>query len=142
MVFLVIWFASFLWLAGIAFAGPTVPLFFTFAAGTGLGLGGLNTASRALVGVFTPEHKAGEFFGLWGMVFKLAGAVAMGLFLLLETFVEGSPGFALLVTSAFFGLGLVGMLWIDERRGIEAAREAEREEQVRAGAVATATVPG
>ncbi|MGH7752965.1 MAG: MFS transporter, partial [Gemmatimonadales bacterium] len=128
MIFLAVWFVSMFGLAVMAFAGPTRPVFYLLAAGAGLGLGGLNTASRALVGVFTPEHKSGEFFGLWGMMFKLSGAVAMGAFIVLESVVESSPGLFLLVTSGFFGVGLVGMLWVDERGGVAAAREAEREE--------------
>lgn len=131
MIFLAIWTASMLGLSILAFAGPTKWVFFTLAAGTGLGLGGLNTASRALVGVFTPEHKAGEFFGLWGMAFKLAGAASMGAFLAMATVIAGSPGMFLLVTAGFFGAGLLGMLWVDEAEGIAAAREAEREEQAR-----------
>ncbi len=138
MTFVAIWFVSFLGLAGMAFLGPTRAVFYVLAAGTGLGLGGLGTSSRALVGLFTPKHKTGEFFGLWGMTFKLAGAAAMGGFLAVETVVEGSPGLFLLITAGFFGVGLVGMLWVDERRGIESAREAEREEETRGGAGAVA----
>lgn len=126
-VFLAIWTASMFGLSMMAFVGPTRWVFFVLASGTGLGLGGLNTASRALVGLFTPEQKAGEFFGLWGMAFKLAGAAAMGLFLALENMVEGSPGVFLLITAGFFGAGLVGMAWVDERKGLEAARAYARE---------------
>ncbi len=133
MAFLAVWFVSFVGLAAMAFAGPTRVVFFILAAGAGIGLGGLNTSSRALVGVFTPKHKAGEFFGLWGMMFKLAGVAAMGAFLGLEALVSGSPGMFLLVTAGFFGVGLVGMLWVDEPGGIAAAREAEREEADRVG---------
>ncbi len=139
MIFLAVWFVSMFGLAMMAFAGPTRTVFYLLAAGAGLGLGGLNTASRALVGVFTPEHKCGEFFGLWGMMFKLAGAAAMGAFIVLESLVESSPGLFLLVTSGFFGVGLIGMLWVDEKGGIAAAREAEAEEAGRT--VAPAIVP-
>lgn len=134
MIFLAVWFLSFVGLAAMAFTEPSRGMFFALAAGTGLGLGGLNAASRALVGVFTPEHKAGEFFGLWGMAFKLAGAAALGAFLALASVFAASPGVFLLITAGFFGVGLVGMLWIDEAAGIAAAREAEREESARRAA--------
>lgn len=38
----------------------------------GFGLGSLGAANRAFVGFLTPENRAAEFFGLWGLVFKLA----------------------------------------------------------------------
>ncbi|HQI18079.1 MAG TPA: MFS transporter, partial [Leptospiraceae bacterium] len=43
----------------------------------GAGLGATQSAGRALVGVFSPESKAGEFFGLWGLIGKLAAAIGV-----------------------------------------------------------------
>ncbi|MEX2463387.1 MAG: MFS transporter, partial [Balneolaceae bacterium] len=39
----------------------------------GLSLGSSQSASRALVGIFTPEQKSAEFFGFWGLSNKIAG---------------------------------------------------------------------
>jgi UMF1 family MFS transporter len=39
----------------------------------GLSLGSSQSASRALVGIFSPEEKSAEFFGFWGLSNKLAG---------------------------------------------------------------------
>ena len=47
----------------------------------GLGLGSVQSASRALVGLFSPSSKNAEFFGLWGFSTKLAsllGIVVLG----------------------------------------------------------------
>jgi UMF1 family MFS transporter len=38
----------------------------------GFGLGSLGAANRAFVGFLTPTSRSAEFFGLWGLVFKLA----------------------------------------------------------------------
>ena len=38
----------------------------------GFGLGSLGAANRAFVGFLTPPDRTAEFFGLWGLVFKLA----------------------------------------------------------------------
>ena len=56
---------------------PPEWIFWIIGNGVGFGLGGIGTASRSLVGRFTPAHKTAEFFGLWGMVFKGAGVVGV-----------------------------------------------------------------
>lgn len=93
----------------------------------GLGIGSLQAASRALVGLFSPPGKSGEFFGFWGLAGKSAFAVGPLLFGALASAL-GSTRSAILLTAAFFLLGFVGMFRIDERRGLAAAEAwAERE---------------
>jgi UMF1 family MFS transporter len=127
MVFLVMWIISMGALSAMAFVQPVRWLFFVLAAGTGLGLGGIGTASRALVGACTPEFKSAEFFGLWGMAYKLAGAAALGTFWLIDLMFRGSPGLSLLLTAGFFAVGLGLLFTVDVQEGQSAAREAERE---------------
>lgn len=96
--------------------------FWMICAGVGFGLGGIGTSSRALVGVFTPERRSAEFFGLWGMVYKLAsiGGVLFG--------VAGqSSRYGLFLITGFFGAGLALMMLVDPRRGMDEARAAEGE---------------
>lgn len=97
--------------------------FWLISAGIGLGLGGIGTASRALVGCFTPAAKSAEFFGLWGMVYKLAGVAGPLAFSVVTAFIGATTGLFLL--SAFFGAGLVLMALIDEREGIARAAQAD-----------------
>jgi len=75
------------------------------AAALGAALGGIGTGSRAMVGSFTPEAKSGEFFGLWGMVYKFAGVVGPVTFGL----VSGSIGrsASLFLLCGFFLVGLM-----------------------------------
>ncbi|MDD5524597.1 MAG: MFS transporter, partial [Smithella sp.] len=53
----------------------------------GLGLGSTQSACRAMVGLFSPDTKAGEFFGLWSFTGRLSAIVGlMGLGLLQTLF--------------------------------------------------------
>ncbi len=94
--------------------------FWVIALTAGLGIGSLQSASRALVGLFAPVGKSGEFFAFWGLAGK--GAYAFGpLVFGLVSSASGSQRVAILWTGAFFVVGLLGMFLIDERRGLAAA---------------------
>jgi len=95
--------------------------FWGVALCAGLGIGSLQSASRALVGLFAPPEKTAEFFGLWGLAGKAAYMVGPLSFGLLSS-ATGSQRIAILSTAGFFILGLIGMSFIDERRGLAAAR--------------------
>jgi UMF1 family MFS transporter len=96
-------------------------VFWGIALAAGLGIGSLQSASRAMVGLFSPPEKSGEFFGFWGLAGKGAYAVGPATFGVLSS-VSGSQRFALLSTAAFFLVGLLGMLFVDERTGHAQAR--------------------
>lgn len=102
---------------------PKVPAyewaFWLVGNGVGLALGGVGTASRAMVGALTPTEKSAEFFGLWSLAYRLAGVVGPAAFGALSA-ARGS-GTALLLVVAFFALGLVGVAFVDEREGERAA---------------------
>ncbi|MBC7833655.1 MAG: MFS transporter [Phycisphaerales bacterium] len=91
--------------------------------GVGLGLGGIGTASRTMVGVFTPAHRTAEFFGLWGLSYKLAGVVGVASFGYIKSSIGNTASFVAL--AAVFVAGLIGLLFVDERSGQQAARDAE-----------------
>ncbi|TVQ61009.1 MAG: MFS transporter [Phycisphaerales bacterium] len=113
---------------GVAFA-PREPehewVFWVVSNFVGFGLGGIGTASRAMVGLLTPRHKTAEFFGLWGLAYKSAAVVGPVLF----GAVSASPlgmRWALVMVSGFFVTGFVGLFIVDEREGSASADEAER----------------
>lgn len=86
----------------------------------GLSLGASQSASRALIGLFSPTKCYGEFFGFWGLCVKLAaiiGPLSYGLFNWLN---HGDYRQSMLITLAFFIAGLLLMMGIDEQRGIKA----------------------
>jgi len=102
--------------------------FWIIGAIIGFGLGGIGTASRAMVGRFTPRHKTAEFFGLWGTVYKLSAVVGVFTFGQVKAF---SNTASLLVLISFFILGAVALFSVHELRGVRAAHRAEREAGLR-----------
>ena len=111
-----------LWIATCAatYFTSSKTVFWGIALAAGLGIGSLQSASRALVGMFSPVGKSGEFFAFWGLAGK--GAYAVGP--LLFGFVSSSTGSqraAIFATAIFFVAGYLGMFFVDEKRGIQAA---------------------
>jgi UMF1 family MFS transporter len=99
-----------------AYFATTKGMFWVVGLAAGLGIGSLQSASRGLVGLFSPPEKSGEFFGFWGLAGK--GAYMLGPFAFgLISSASGSQRVAMLGILIFFLLGLVGMAFIDERRG-------------------------
>ena len=95
-------------------------IFLIIGSIAGLGLGSTQSACRAMVGLFSPDTKAGEFFGLWSLTSRLSAiAGLMGLGLLQTLFGLHQ---AILVCSAFFLIAVVIVLFVDEERGKKTAR--------------------
>ncbi|HEX9943270.1 MAG TPA: MFS transporter [Thermoanaerobaculia bacterium] len=90
--------------------------FWGVALFAGLGIGSLQSASRAMVGLFSPREKTGEFFGFWGLSKTAAYMVGPAIFGYISS-ATGSQRTAMLSTAFFFIAGLAGMAFIDERRG-------------------------
>jgi UMF1 family MFS transporter len=96
-------------------------VFLSIGALAGLCLGSTQSAARAIVGVFSPESKAGEFFGFWGLFGKLSaifGLMSLG-FLQIHLGLQGS----ILLCVLFFFISLVIAFFVDEKRGREMARK-------------------
>ena len=87
----------------------------------GLSLGSSQSASRALVGLFSPEEKSAEFFGFWGLSNKLAGVFGIiGLGLLQAQFGLQT---SVLFCAALFLLGIIVNIFVNEDRGRRIADE-------------------
>ncbi len=89
----------------------------------GLALGASQSASRALIGLFSPEQRYGEFFGFWGLCVKLAAIIGPISYGLLNWLNNGDHRQSMLVTLVFFIAGLLVMSSINEQRGINAAHQ-------------------
>ncbi|WP_027967676.1 MFS transporter [Halomonas halocynthiae] len=95
-------------------------LFLVVGCLAGLSLGSSQSASRALVGLFSPQHKAAEFFGFWGVANKLAGVIGIiGLGLLQS--VVGLQA-SILFCAALFFIAIIICLWVNQSRGQQAAK--------------------
>jgi UMF1 family MFS transporter len=111
-----------LWVAvcAVAYLATTKQVFWGVALASGLGIGSLQSACRALVGLFAPIEKTGELFGFWGLANKGAFAVGPFVFGALASG-TGSQRVAILSTGLFFVVGLLGLAVVDEARGRAAA---------------------
>lgn len=93
--------------------------FWLFGNLIGFGLGSLGAANRAFVGYLTPTSRTGEFFGLWGLVFKLAALLTIPFAIAKDHW--GTPtALGVLLGLLVIGAGLT--LLIDEQRGLAAAK--------------------
>jgi UMF1 family MFS transporter len=91
----------------------------------GMGLGATQSASRAIVGLFSPESKSAEFFGFWGLSGKLAaivGLLAIGL-------MQKALGLhnAILLCSLFFLLSLLVNFFVNYQHGMKIAEQHQGE---------------
>jgi UMF1 family MFS transporter len=131
-IFLIVWMLSTagLLLAKIsgAASGNNQWIFWVIGNGIGIGLGGIGPSSRSMVGLFAPSARVGEFFGLWGMTYKLAGAVGVLSFGQVKAWMGDAPALALL--TSFFVLGLILLLSVSVPKGIRAAKQANRQARI------------
>ncbi|HED54628.1 MAG TPA: MFS transporter [Phycisphaerales bacterium] len=126
MIYLGVWIVSTSSLALISgINGLPHWLLWVVGNGIGFGLGGTGTASRAMVGRFTPSHKSAEFFGLWGVSYKLAAAIGVLSFGLVKAGLGNTM--ALILLTSFFVVGMLLMIPVDELAGVRSAKRAERE---------------
>jgi len=94
----------------------------------GLSLGSSQSASRALVGLFTPEQKSAEFFGFWGLANKIAGVVGIiGLGLLQAEFGLHQ---SVLFCAFLFLAAIIVCLFVNEKRGETAADDFQEQNLV------------
>ncbi len=93
----------------------------------GISLGSSQSASRALVGIFSPEHKSAEFFGFWGLSNKIAGVFGIiGLGLLQAQFGLHQ---SVLFCAFLFLIAIVICLFVDEKRGEQAADDFQEQQE-------------
>ncbi len=100
-------------------------VFLAIGSIAGLGLGSTQSACRAMVGLFSPASKAGEFFGLWSLAGRLSSIMGLMIIGLLQA-VFGLQS-AILICSLFFLISIVIAVAVDEKRGIAAAARHEGE---------------
>jgi UMF1 family MFS transporter len=99
-------------------------LFWVVGALVGFGMGMLGTASRAMVGLFSPTHKSAEFFGFYGLAHKASAVLGLLVINLAELVFE-QYNLVVATSGLFFVGGFVMMLTVDERMGrTEALRSA------------------
>jgi UMF1 family MFS transporter len=107
----------------VAWWGTLLGVFFTHSLSIywflvvmlGAGLGSIQSAARAMVGLFAPRSKSAEIFGFWSLTYKLGGLVGP----LMYGFIADSAShrWAMLFISSFFLLAFLLNFAVDEKRG-------------------------
>ena len=102
-------------------------VFLVVGSVAGLSLGSCQSATRTLVGLFSPLLRSAEFFGFWGLSLKLAGVfglLAIGL-------LQAAFGLhtAILFCIVLFGMAFVISYRVDEARGRVAANSSTMEQK-------------
>lgn len=104
-------------------------MFWILGSGVGFGMGMLGTSSRAMVGLFSPQHKAAEFFGFYGLGTKIAAVLGLALSIIAERMFPGSYNLVVASSIIFFIGGILLMFTVDEAAGRDACAEAAAEHQ-------------
>lgn len=101
----------FLWIITVwgAYSAPTKAAFWLVSIIAGLGIGSCQSASRSLVGLLTPVHKAGEFFGFFGIFTKCSSILGPLLFGFTSHWL-GNQRKAILTVLVFFVIGMILIL--------------------------------
>lgn len=99
-------------------------MFWIAASFVGIGMGATSSSCRALVGLFSPQSRAGEFFGLWGLAAKLGSVIGPYLFGQVRA-ITGDIRIAEAVLGSTFVVSLVLMGIVNEAEGRAAVRESQ-----------------
>lgn len=114
------------WIVTVAVAASatTATAFWAAATLAGLCMGSSQSCGRALVGLFAPPGRLGEFYGLWGLATRLASIVGPVTYGVVTWATDGNHRLAILCTGVFFLASLAMVGPIDMQRGRRAALQA------------------
>jgi UMF1 family MFS transporter len=101
----------------VAYFSQTPAMFWVAANLAGLCMGSSQSAGRALVAYLSPTGRSAEFFGLWGVAIRLAAILGPLTYGVVTWVTGGNHRLAILLTAGFFGVALVILAFVDERRG-------------------------
>lgn len=118
MITLMVWSLIVLWAFRLGIFWEPKTEYWILGVLAGLVMGGSQSASRSLQGIFTPEANSAEFFGFYAVSGKFAsvfGPLIYGILIALT----GSVQSGVLSVLLFFVVGL-SILWrVDEKKGME-----------------------
>jgi MFS transporter, UMF1 family len=108
----------------LGFLMSTATHFMLLAALVGMVQGGTQALSRSLFASMIPRYKSGELFGFFGVIDKFAGALGVGLIVIL-TGLTGQPRWGILGIILLFIIGAVLLKMVNVEEGRRIARETE-----------------
>ena len=110
-ILLLVWVAL---LLGIYFT-YSVTVYWGLVLLLGAGLGSVQSAARAMIGLFAPPSKSAEIFGFWSLTYKLGGIFGPLMYGYIAD--QASHRWAMLFISSFFLLAFLLNFAVDEKRG-------------------------
>jgi len=112
------------WIVMVLIAGlSSGVLWFWVAANiAGLCMGSSQSAGRAMVGVFAPEHRRAEFYSLWNVALWLSAVIGPLTYGLVTWLTDNNHRLAMLTTGLYFVFSLLMLARVDVERGKRAAQ--------------------
>jgi UMF1 family MFS transporter len=115
----------------------TVNEFFIIAAIAGFAMAGIQSTSRTMVGMFSPPGRSAEFYGFFALTGRTSSFIGPAVFGWLAAMMtarylglgmgenlaeQGGHRVATLSIAVFLFLGLLLLLWVDEKKAVTAAQ--------------------
>lgn len=88
----------------------------------GLCMGASQSVGRAMVGLLAPRNRLGEFYGLWTLATRMASILGPLAYGILTWLSDGNQRVSMAATSCLFLLGLLFLLPINLKRGMQVAQ--------------------
>ena len=101
----------------------TKPQFWVAATMAGLCMGSSQSIGRAMVGLFAPQARLAEFFGLWSLSTRLASILGLVLFGLINWIFDARIGVRMI--TLLFVMGMVMLIPLNVQRGMQHAGESK-----------------
>jgi len=108
-----------------AYFAQTKAAFWIIANIAGTAIGSSQSASRSLIGSFSPKEKSAEFFGFEAVCGRFSAIIGPLVFGTVSS-LTGNQRYAVLSIGFFFVIGLILLQRVNEQEGIKAARLAEQ----------------
>lgn len=109
-------------MALLAYLSESHATFWIAANLAGLCMGASQSAGRAMVGVFAPQDRRAEFYGLWGVATKFSAIVGPLSYGLVTWLSGGDHRLAILISGLSFVIGLIILAGVNIERGKVAAQ--------------------
>ena len=116
----------------------TITEYFVIAAIAGFAMAGVQSVSRTMVGMFSPPGRSAEFYGFFALTGRTSSFIGPAIFGWLAAMMtarylglgmdstlaeQGGHRAAVLSIVVFLFIGLLLLLWVNEKKAVEAAQE-------------------
>ncbi len=119
------------------YAATSATQFYAIAAIAGFAMAGIQSTSRTMVGMFSPPGRSAEFYGFFALTGRTSSFIGPAVFGWLAAMMtahylnlgmgenlaeQGGHRVASLSIAAFLFVGMLILLWVDEKKAVAAAK--------------------